>query len=169
MTEGRPVSGRSRGVVVLPEHCRERIRAHAAADYPHECCGLLVGTWQEGGRTVVERVEPARNLNTERAHDRYELDPMDYLRVDREAREAGLEVVGFYHSHPDSPPLPSVTDARQAWPAYTYIIVSVVGGEPEQMRAWVFDEAAAVFDEQEVAGGGTAGPGLEEGGPPEGR
>ena len=153
-------------MVVLPEHCRERIRAHAAADYPHECCGLLVGTWQEGGRTVVERVEPARNLNTERAHDRYELDPTDYLRVDREAREAGLEVVGFYHSHPDSPPLPSVTDARQAWPTYTYIILSVVGGEPGEMRAWLFDESADVFDEQEVRGDGAAGAGPGEGGAP---
>lgn len=169
MSEGRPVSGRHRGVVVLPEECREGIRAHAAADYPHECCGLLVGTWQEGGRTVVERVEPARNLNTERARDRYELDPMDYLRVDREAREAGLEVVGFYHSHPDSPPLPSVTDARQAWPAYTYIIISVAGGEPGEMRAWTFDEAAGVFDEQLVQGKDAAGLGAREDGPPERR
>lgn len=169
MSEGRPVSGRRRGVVVLPEYCRERIRAHAAAEYPHECCGLLVGTWQEGGRTVVERVEPARNLNTERAHDRYELDPMDYLRVDRDAREAGLDVVGFYHSHPDSPPLPSVTDARQAWPAYTYIIISVTGGEPGTMRAWTFDESAEVFDEQEVRGDGAAGVNPGESGPPAGR
>lgn len=163
MIQGRPVSGRQRGAVILAPGLEERIRAHGAEAYPHECCGLLVGVWEEGGRTVVRRVEPARNLNTERAHDRYELDPLDYLRVDREARQAGMEVVGFYHSHPNSPPLPSVTDAERAWSAYTYIILSVADGKPGDMRAWTFDESLGVFDEQAVVVEGGEGSGSKGG------
>ncbi len=134
-------------MLIVRSQAYEAMLAHAREDYPHECCGLLVGR-VEGERRLVESVRRARNLNVERAHDRFELDPQDYLRVDRELRGTGLEIVGFYHSHPDHPARPSQYDAERAFPSYSYIIISVEKGTPVQARSWVFDEANRRFDEE---------------------
>jgi len=86
---------------------------------------------------VVE-VRRARNLEPERTDDRYVLDPAAFLAADRDARSEDLEVVGFWHSHPDSPAVPSETDRQAAWPGYAYVIVSVRRGRPREVRLWTF-------------------------------
>jgi proteasome lid subunit RPN8/RPN11 len=113
-------------VLVLAEDLRGQVHARCEADYPRETCGLLLGR-DEAGRRVVERVFPARNVNEERPADRYELHPADYLAADALAVEAGLEIVGVYHSHPDHPSRPSATDLLHAQPSWSYLIVSVRG------------------------------------------
>lgn len=128
----------------------EAMKRHAAAAYPLEGCGLLVGVGAAGGRVVVIRAEPARNVERERPHDRYELDPRDYMRVDREAAQAGLEVVGFYHSHPDGPAIPSQTDVERSWPGFRYVIVAVQRGTPVEVRGWVFSPDRRAYQEQPV-------------------
>lgn len=96
------------------------IRRHAEQGYPHEVCGILLG--KDG---QVHEARPGHNLNTERAQDRYLLDPQDQLKAEKDARAQGLQVIGFYHSHPEHPALASATDSSLAWPEYCYLIVSV--------------------------------------------
>ena len=121
------------------------IRAHAARDYPHECCGFLVGTAQSGTVTIA-RVSPALNTRDDSPRNRFEIDPGELVRTDRAARADGLGVLGFYHSHPDAPARPSDYDREHAWPGYCYIIVSVVAGQPREMNNWLLRDDRSGFD-----------------------
>lgn len=118
----------------VPASLRERLEAHALEGYPAEVCGILLGHDGDVRRVTVARA--ARNLRGTTTRDRYEIDPRDTLAADREAREAGLALLGFYHSHPDHPAAPSATDARRAWPWYTYLILSTDGRALGDARAW---------------------------------
>ncbi len=123
------------GSVRLPDAVRREIEHRAQAAYPHEACGVLVGELLPGS-THIERAVPARNANRERPRDRYELDPGDYVAADRLARAAGLDIVGFWHSHPDHPARPSRTDLEAAWPGYTYLIVTTTASGADGLRTW---------------------------------
>ena len=125
------------------------ISTHAVEGYPNEVCGIVLGRCEGEVKRCVE-VRRAVNLNTERAHDRYEIDPSDLLNAEKEGRERGLEVIGFYHSHPDHPDAPSEFDRERAWPCYSYLIVSVTGGERWTVRSWVLDEVTGFFEEEEI-------------------
>ena len=119
----------------LSADLRALLESWAHAGYPHETCGLLIGE-RGNGRIVIKRVVQAKNLNRERAHDRYEVDPLDFLAADTEARANRLEVLGVWHSHPDHPARPSETDRAAAWPDWSYVIVSVTGAGVQDLRAW---------------------------------
>ena len=119
----------------LPDHSRAQLETMARAGYPLETCGLLLGLPRRDG-CEVRRVAQARNLNQERAHDRYELDPQDFLQIDESARAEGLEVVGVWHSHPDHPARPSETDRAAAWEGWSYVIVSVTSDGMTELRCW---------------------------------
>jgi len=99
----------------------QRMSDMADAAYPDEGCGVLVGTFTDERADIVA-VTHGRNLNTERSRDRYLLDPADIVEADREARARGLDIVGFWHSHPDHPARPSQFDTDHAWTDYVYII-----------------------------------------------
>ncbi len=112
------------------------MKRHAGRDYPYECCGFLVGrvsrkgsAGRGGRKVVVEGAVPTENMNRERAHDRYEIHPLAYVRLEDSLRGTGREILGYYHSHPDHPPRPSMTDLQLfgGWPGYIYVIVSVDG------------------------------------------
>ena len=110
------------GSLRVTESVLEALAAHARADAPNECCGLLVGS----DDTIVD-TRAARNLRASRT--RYLIDPRDHFRALRDAREAGLAVIGAYHSHPASPAEPSETDVREATcPGFVYVIVSLASG-----------------------------------------
>jgi proteasome lid subunit RPN8/RPN11 len=111
----------------------KQIYAHAKETYPHECFGFLVGAFDAGG--LVHRVVRGTNLNTERA-DRFEMDPKEFVGVEKQADNEGLNVVGFYHSHPDWPAIPSQTDITWAWEGSYYLIVSVHEGRPFNTGVW---------------------------------
>jgi proteasome lid subunit RPN8/RPN11 len=132
-------------LTITPE-IRAHIEAHAIETYPHECCGVIVGRVNDG-RVAVE-AHRTGNLNTERAHDRFELDPKDYVRIDREAGVRGFDIVGIYHSHPDHPARPSETDLVAAWPGYSYIIVAVNEGVAGDFHSFELIENA--FQQEEV-------------------
>jgi len=125
-------------VLQLNSVLRSRLQRWAEEGYPHERCGLLIGHAHDGV-VSVEDVLPARNLNTERTRDRYELDPNDLLRADAQARERQLDIVGIWHTHPDHPARPSETDRAQAWDAWSYLIVSVGAAGVQSMRSWRLD------------------------------
>jgi proteasome lid subunit RPN8/RPN11 len=112
------------------------MRRHAEHTYADECCGVLVGKIADG-ETQVQTIAPCRNIRATDAHTRFEIDPSELVRVQRESRENGMEIVGFYHSHPDQPARPSPSDLEHAhWIGCSYVIVSVIGGIAKETRSF---------------------------------
>ena len=111
----------------------EALRTHGEETYPHECCGVLLGKSQPGGDGASNRVQQiirAGNTRTDSAHNRYNIAPQELVKIQRQARGLGLDIVGFYHSHPDHPAQWSPTDFAEAhWLSCSYIITSVEKGK----------------------------------------
>lgn len=118
----------------LSASARRAIQAAADAGYPHEICGVLLG--KLGYEPVIQEAVACANLNTERSRDRYQLDPAGQLAIEKGARARGLDVVGYYHSHPDHSAQASETDNSLSWEATLYLIQSVVSGRSGELRAW---------------------------------
>ncbi len=107
----------------------KEIRRHGEETYPHECCGILLGTSDGEVRTVRATVR-CGNTRTDSPENRYNIDPRELVRAQREAHERGLDIVGFYHSHPDHPADWSPTDFEEAhWIGCSYVITSVENGK----------------------------------------
>lgn len=138
--------------VHLPAALRRTLEAEAAAAYPNESCGFLLGE-ANGGAVRVDALRPATNARDDSPRNRYRIEPEEFLAVVREAESAGQDVVGFYHSHPDAPAKPSAHDREHAWPAYAYLIVSVRGREPVECRAWVLAGERGEFEERDIREG----------------
>ena len=126
----------------IVESAMDAVRAHGAEGYPNEICGVLVGP--RGSRTATE-AKRARNLIVERSRDRYEIDPVDHLRIQRQADADGHDIIGYYHSHPDHPAQASRFDTERAWSGYVYVIVSVEKGQPVDANAFVADNDGGPF------------------------
>lgn len=122
---------------------------HVKKAYPHECCGVLLGKTFGADKRVIKAVA-ASNKNEARAEDRYEIDPAELNAIDRRARAEKLDVLGFYHSHPDHPDRPSGFDRERAFPLYSYIIVAVAGGTDTSIKCWTFEDDSAPFEEEEL-------------------
>jgi proteasome lid subunit RPN8/RPN11 len=130
----------------------DAILAHALAGYPFEVCGVLIGRNGEPGRASrVERVVAVANREQELPRVRYQIAPEDLIRITREARDLGGEIVGYYHSHPDHPARPSETDRRIAAEGLSdgviHMVVGVTGGEATA-SAWIFREESQGFDDE---------------------
>jgi proteasome lid subunit RPN8/RPN11 len=122
------------------------LRQQAETGYPLEICGLLVGTVSESGWDI-QQFRPVANLNTERAADRFQLDPAAYQSIDRELRGTDCEIIGVYHSHPDCPAKPSPTDLSSAWEGFAYPIVSIYDGKAVEIRCWSLNTDSGRFRE----------------------
>lgn len=124
--------------------------AHAREGYPFEVCGVFLG--RPGLPARVEEAVPAVNRETESPRVRYQIAPEDLIRIQREARGKGLDIVGFYHSHPDHPARPSETDRRVAAGGLSdgvyHVVVGVENGERARPTAWVFRDATQSFEEE---------------------
>jgi proteasome lid subunit RPN8/RPN11 len=108
----------------------EALRQHGEETYPHECCGVLLGQMADDGVRTVTSVARAGNTRTDSAHNRYNIDPRELVRIQREGRECGEDIIGFYHSHPDHPAQWSKTDLAEAhWFGCSYVITSVEKGK----------------------------------------
>jgi len=124
----------------------DQMREHLESGYPNEACGALVGRVDGADREVAE-FRAMRNVITDRPWDRYALDPLEQLRVQKDAEARGLEIIGFAHSHPDHPPVPSRFDAEHAWSFYSYVVASVQNGVLRDARSWRLDDASAFQEE----------------------
>lgn len=129
------------------------LRQHGEETYPHECCGVLLGQASEDANQV-EAVVRAGNTRTDSAHNRYRIAPQELVRIQREARERELDIVGFYHSHPDHPARWSVTDFAEAhWLGCSYVITSVEQGAAAQTNSFRLTGAGEddkKFEDEEV-------------------
>ena len=137
--------------IQLSARVLDTIRRHAAAAYPHECCGALIGaTVQDGAIEVVDAKE-LDNVTDEGPRRRFRVSPSDYRQSEARARELGAELLGFYHSHPDHPALPSQYDLDHAWPNFSYVIVAVAQGTPGDLRSWRLRPDRSAFEEETVS------------------
>jgi proteasome lid subunit RPN8/RPN11 len=115
----------------------QALRRHGEEAYPHESCGVLMGR-TEGDERVVSRVARCANTRHDSPHNRYGIDPLEILRVERQGRERGEDIVGFYHSHPDHPARWSATDLAEAhWIGCSYVITSVGRGRAEATNSFL--------------------------------
>lgn len=125
----------------------EAIGRHGEATFPEECCGFLIGH-ARAETTVVARVLPVENERQDSRHNRYVIEPETVLAAHKEARAAGADVVGYYHSHPDHPSRPSDFDREHAWPGLSYLIVSVMKGHVADARSWRLADDRERFEEE---------------------
>jgi proteasome lid subunit RPN8/RPN11 len=143
-------------LIKLSAQLIEEIGRHAETEYPHECCGLLIGRIEDGGRTrEVFETYPVENTFEEgERHHRMSIKPLDYARAERLHAARGLGVVGNYHSHPDHPAVPSQFDLEHLapWPTMSYIVVSVRKGETIEIRSWELSEDRSRFNEEAIEG-----------------
>ncbi|GAB4576131.1 MAG: M67 family metallopeptidase [Anaerolineae bacterium] len=136
--------------VDLPVALKQRIHAHLQEAYPNEGGGFLLGIRAQDGVQVVD-IQPVENVFAEEEqHHRYAMTPADWMRLEDEADARGLTLVGYYHSHPDSPAVPSEYDRVHALPNFTYIIMQVQTGQAIDTRAWLLDDDRSRFHELTV-------------------
>ena len=132
----------------------DKIRAHGVETYPHECCGALLGRDTEvADRSVYREIHalyPLVNRRDDSPRNRFSVNSQDVLDAEKAARSQDLEVVGWYHSHPDHPARPSQYDRDHAWPWYSYIIVSVANRVPEDLTSWRLTDDRSEFESEEI-------------------
>ena len=139
-------------MIQLSTEHHQKSAAHGERDYPHECCGLLLGTFATGDRKTIAEIYPISNAREEQAkRNRFLIRPEELLRGEQYAAKAGLDVVGFYHSHPDHPAVPSAYDLEHAWPMYSYIVVAVSAGAAGDLRSWKMDPDRSRFTEENIS------------------
>ena len=129
----------------------DRIHEHAREVYPEECAGALVGIDSGGVRVVVD-VWRAENTHEEERSRRFLIEPLAVKKFEERAEEKDMEMLGFYHSHPDHPAEPSEYDREHAWPGYSYVIASVSGENVEDMRSWTLRDDRSAYDEEPIVG-----------------
>lgn len=140
----------------LAAQARQELERRAAAAYPEECCGLLIGPMPDDfGRPGAllqarELVALSNAWAAESRTHRYTADPREFASAERQAAARGAAVLGIYHSHPDVPAWPSPFDLLRAWPNYAYVIVSVERGRPAELRVWRLSADGRSFQEGEV-------------------
>ena len=126
------------------------IRKAGAEAYPNECCGILLGS-EENGVNTVKALKPIENARESgEQYHRFLITAEEMMAAELEARKLGLEIVGFYHSHPDHPARPSDYDRDHALPFYSYIILRVAQGRPELMTSWRLQLSREAFDSEEL-------------------
>jgi proteasome lid subunit RPN8/RPN11 len=143
--------------IIISIEQQKIIYNHAESVYPEECCGILLGEIVGISKIVVEVIptinvwgksesdEVGRNKNS-----RYSIDPQDIFIAQKRARELHLDIIGFFHSHPDYPAIPSTCDRTQAWEVYSYPIVSVIDGKVSEIKSWVLDGDGVFQEERQI-------------------
>lgn len=126
-----------------------RIEAHGVETFPYECCGALLGRDDDAGREVKE-LFALSNHRDDSPRNRFEITPEDVLLAERTAREMKLDLIGWYHSHPNAPARPSEFDREHAWPWYSYIIVSIRDGAPNEMTSWRLQDDRSAYDSEAI-------------------
>ncbi len=139
-------------MIFLSAEQKREIERYGEGEYPSECCGLLIGSFDEQGAKTVAEVFPIENAKEESArHNRSLITPQDLMRGERYARQKKLDVVGNYHSHPDHPAVPSQFDLDHALPVWSYVIVSILKGKAADLRSWEMENDRSKFNEERIS------------------
>lgn len=138
-------------MIQINEENIEKIKEHAEREYPFECGGMLIGRFEAGGSKAVVETLPFENAREEKdRHNRVLILPTDVLKAERYARERQLDVIGYYHSHPDDKAVPSQYDLEHALPVWSYIIASVLEGKTADIRSWEMEDDRSKFNEEVI-------------------
>jgi proteasome lid subunit RPN8/RPN11 len=133
--------------VAIAPALRARIFEQLQQSYPNEGGGFLLGE-QSGATVVIRDIRSVENVfESEEQYHRYAMTPGDWMKLEDEADARGLTLVGYYHSHPDSPAIPSEYDRVHALPNFRYLITSVQQGKAAELRAWQLSDDRSRFDE----------------------
>ena len=130
----------------------DQIKEHAQKDYPYECCGILLGKFENGEKTVTQVLEIVNEKEDENKHNRYLIPSSKILETELYAIKNGLDIVGFYHSHPDHSAIPSAYDVEHALPVYSYLIVSVYDAKVVDFTISVLSQDRAKFEKELIKG-----------------
>jgi proteasome lid subunit RPN8/RPN11 len=136
-------------VITLETRALDEIREHGRTAYPEECCGALLGAGNLAAARVT-RIERIENSRAEERRRRYSIDPLEYSRLEREADREGIQVLGFYHSHPDHPARPSEYDREHGLPFFHYVVLGVSAGSPGEIGSFVLSEDRGAFEREEL-------------------
>jgi proteasome lid subunit RPN8/RPN11 len=159
-------------MLIIPSNLMAEMREYAAEGYPHEIVGVMAGTYARGAKTVI-RLFPGSNqfrlaeqtgdtalqalredLEVEgSSENRFFMTGDEMRSIDADCRAEGIDIIGFYHTHPDHPARPSVTDlhfAQQTLPGYSYVIMAVENGVPAKTTSWVLSDDETQFEEEQV-------------------
>jgi proteasome lid subunit RPN8/RPN11 len=148
-------------MLLLAKNLEQEIRDHGAKEYPNECCGAMLGTDKDLAGREVRALFPLINRRDDSPRNRFSITPEDFRAAERAATERGLDLLGWYHSHPDHPARPSEFDREHAWPWYSYVIVSVDSGVPKDLTSWLLEDDRSKFQQEVVVLEGVAGQGRQ--------
>lgn len=136
-------------MVFISNDLVEKIKAKGCKAYPHECCGFIYGKLLDDGNKTAESIEAVNNsFDESEQYHRYMISPEDMMRAELYARKHGLDIIGFYHSHPDCAAIPSGYDRNHALPVYSYVIISVVDRIAADVQSWILCEDNVQFDNE---------------------
>lgn len=133
-------------MITLSKTHLTEIQNHGTEAYPEECCGAMLGRDK-----TVHKIVRIENQSSENKHRRFSITPQDYMALEKLAKKEGLNLLGFYHTHPDHPARPSETDLKFAWPVFSYIILSIQKGVPGEFNSFVLDEEAQAFLPEKIS------------------
>jgi proteasome lid subunit RPN8/RPN11 len=133
----------------ISQDLARQIEAHGVETFPHECCGALLGRDDDNGREILALL-PLANRRDDSPRNRFEVTPGDVLLAEKTAREKKIDLIGWYHSHPNAPARPSEFDREHAWPYYSYIIVSIRDGAPADMTSWRLKDDRGSYDTEAI-------------------
>ncbi|MBK6911083.1 MAG: M67 family metallopeptidase [bacterium] len=139
----------SRPILHLHQRQYDAIAAHARSSYPEECCGFLFGL-EVGSERTIHEVHPIVNSREDNKERRFLITPDDFIAAEARARSLDLNLIGFYHTHPDHPAIPSDFDREHALPYYSYIIQSVRRSEPAEVRSYQLNDDRTGYHEEKV-------------------
>ena len=146
-------------MLLLSEEILKNIRQHGAEDYPNETCGAMLGVDGDSvgdSNREVQALFPLINRRDDSPRNRFSVTADDVRGAEKAAKQQGLELIGWYHSHPDHPARPSEFDRDHAWPWYSYVIVSVAQGQPQDLTSWRLVDDRSHFEPEEVSSRGTS-------------
>lgn len=134
----------------LSNELERAIREHGEETFPNECCGFMLGTANGDSRNVAELLPAYNDREEEAQYNRFLITSEAFMKGEKAARAKNLDIVGFYHSHPNAPARPSQYDLDHAWPWYSYVIVSIVDKTADKMTSWILAEDRTAFQEEEI-------------------
>jgi len=134
-------------MIDIPEQLIQQMSLHGERTYPEECCGVMLGV-QKDRLQIVRTILPIGNSQDLNRQRRFLITPEQYRNAEKSATDMDVDILGFYHSHPDHPAVPSAFDTEHALPSFTYVIASIINGKARTISAWVLSEDRRGFDER---------------------